>query len=78
MQLSDDELELAVVLWLDGTHLQFERLLEALQYQQRAVKQLNEEYVKREERGEMDECESLGADGGHTEHRVESAVDVRN
>ena len=42
MQLSDDELELAVVLWLVGTHLQFEGLLEALQYQ-RAVKQLTEE-----------------------------------
>ena len=40
MQLFDDELELAVVLWLVGTHLQ--RLLEALQYQ-RAVKQLTEE-----------------------------------
>ena len=59
MQQFDDELELAVVLWLLGTHLQFECLLEALQYQ-RAVKQL----------------ESLGADGGHAEHRVESAVDV--
>ena len=34
MQLLDDELELAVVLWLVGTHLQFKRLLEALQYQQ--------------------------------------------
>ena len=43
MQLFDDELQLAVVLCLVGTHLQFEHLLEALQYQQRAVKQLTEE-----------------------------------
>ena len=59
MQLFDDELELEIFLWLVGTHLQFERLLEALQYQQRAVKQLtekrNEEYVRREERGETDQ-----------------------
>ena len=33
---------------------------------------------RRDERGETDQCESLGADGGHAEHRVERAVDVRN
>ena len=42
MQLFDYELELAVVLWLVGTHLQFERLLETLHYQ-RAVKQITAE-----------------------------------
>ena len=42
MQLLDDELELAVVLGLVGAHLQFERLLEALQ--QRAT-ELNETQV---------------------------------
>ena len=26
----------------------------------------------------MDQCESLGTDGGHAEHRVERAVDVRH
>ena len=29
-------------------------------------------------RGETHESESLGADGGHPEHRVERAVDVRH
>ena len=31
-----------------------------------------------EDRGKTDQCENLGADGGHAEHRVESAVDVRH
>ena len=34
--------------------------------------------MRREERCDADQCESLGADGGHAEHRVESAVDVRH
>ena len=35
---------------------------------------------RREERGDTDQYESLGADGdgGHAEHRVERAVDVRH
>ena len=37
MQLFDDELELAIVHWLVGKHLQFERLLEAMQYQRRTT-----------------------------------------
>ena len=33
---------------------------------------------RRKERGETGQCESLGADGGHAEHRIERAVDVRH